>query len=66
MKIDTSPFRLKYRVDEKGKFARYEQGTCVVCGKATTQVDASLLWYGLVTYICSDECHRFYWTGGTG
>ena len=61
MVIDTSAFRKTYRVDAKGKYAHYKSGKCSVCGKETSQCDASLLWDGLVTYICSDGCNREYW-----
>ena len=60
MVIDTSSFRSKFHVDEEGKFAHYKEGKCEVCGKVTSQCDASLLWDGLVTYLCSEECASKY------
>ena len=62
MKIDTSSFRKIYHVDAEGKYAYYKLGKCSVCGKETSQCDASLLWDGIVDYICSDECDSKYWS----
>lgn len=61
IKIDTSAFRKEYSIDENGKFGQYKSGKCRICGKETTQVDASLLWDGLVTHLCSDICYGEYW-----
>lgn len=61
MTIDTTYFRATYKVDEEGKYAHYKKGKCEVCGNTTTQCDASLIYDGLVTYLCSDKCHDEYW-----
>lgn len=61
MDIDVKPFREKYNIKEDSDFAYYKHGKCVVCGKDTTQCDAAMLWYGIVTYLCSDECYKQHW-----
>lgn len=61
MKIDTSSFCAKYKIDDNGKYGHYKTGVCEVCGKETTQVDATMLWDGIPVYLCSDECHDKYW-----
>ena len=61
MKIDTSEFRKRYRVDDNGRYAHYKIGECEICGKETTQVDAALLYDGLPTYLCSEKCYAEFW-----
>lgn len=61
MEINTTAFRKKYQIDDNGKYDHYNPGKCVVCSEDTTQVDAALLWDGIVTYLCSDSCHDDYW-----
>lgn len=61
-KIDTSTFRIKYRIDAEGKYGHYKEGKCSMCEKYTSQCDASLLWTGVVAYLCSDQCYKEYWT----
>ncbi len=60
-KIDTSAFYKTFNVNKDAKFAHYEHGYCRICGRLTTQVDACLLWDGLATYLCSDDCYDKYW-----
>ena len=64
MKIDTSKFRAKYSIDNDGRFGHYKNGECAVCGHSTTQCDATMLWYGVPIYLCSEECHTKYWKEG--
>lgn len=60
-KIDTTEFRKIYRIDDNGKFGHYKEGKCIVCEKSTTQCDADMLFCGIPTYLCSDECHFEFW-----
>ena len=62
LKEAVQKFREAYSIDENGRFGHYKSGNCKVCGKSTTQVDATMLWDGIVTHLCSDECHDAYWS----
>lgn len=64
MEINTMAFCKKYQIDNNGKYGHCNSGKCMVCGKDTTQVDAALLWDGIATYLCSDNCYAIYWKEG--
>lgn len=60
--IDTSTFRKKFNVTPDGKFGYYKEMRCEVCGKLTNQHDGSMLWCGVPTPLCSDECYDKFWS----
>lgn len=62
MVINTSAFRERFSIDEEGKFGHYKSGLCETCRCLTSQVDATMLWDGIPTYLCSNECYDAYWT----
>lgn len=60
--IDTSAFREEFKLTPDGKFGYYKEMPCEVCGKLTNQHDADMLWDGIPTPLCSDECASKYWS----
>lgn len=60
--INTEHFRKKFKVDDDGVWAIYKEAPCEVCGKLTSKCDATMLWDGLHTPLCSDECMCKYWS----
>lgn len=58
---DVEYFHKQFHVDEDGVWAVYKEAPCKICGKHTTRCDATTLWVGVHTPLCSDKCMNKFW-----